>query len=112
MGPGLMDRPQPTRMAWREGAAEEAVDHTMRRWWRWGAWVPVALLVVATLVLWGINPQGHYNAPRVVLVLNLTTRAVAWLLVSYLMGRSLLAGGAPAPLFFSLGVTFWGAGGV
>ena len=66
--------------------------------------------MVATLFLWAVNPKGQYYLPQVVPALNLMTRAVAWVLVAYLMGRSFLASGAAVPLLFGLGVTFWGGG--
>jgi hypothetical protein len=113
MGSGLLERRQATARGWDgDGAAEGVVDQSMERWWRWGAWVPIALLVAVTVLLWAINPQGQYYPPKVVLVVNLATRAAAWLLVAYVMGRSVLVSGAPGPLFFGLGMTFWGAGGV
>src|SRR4051794_3938258 len=114
MGLGLFEQPHAAEAAWSDRVSNEKVllrGHG-RGWWHAAAWVPIALLIIATAWLWAINPIGNYNLPNLVFVLNIVTRASAWILVSYLMGRSFLASGAPGTLLFGIGVTYWGLGGV
>jgi hypothetical protein len=51
------------------------------------AWLPIPVLVVATLVVWQANLPGSHFAPRLVFALQFVFMTLASALVVYLISR-------------------------
>ena len=79
----------------------------MHRW----AWAPIPVLLLATLVFWGVDAPDAYEVPKLVMGLNFVTRTLACLWIMYLSGRSFLKTGEPGILLLGCGAAIWGISG-
>lgn len=75
------------------------------------AWLPVPLLLFATIILWIADSPAVYEPPRLVAILNLFFMLPAALLIAYQTGRGFLLRGNPRLLWFGCGMLFWGSAG-
>ena len=76
------------------------------------AWLPIAVLFGAMVVLWVAGPRTEYPSPALMMALNFLTRTVASLVVVALAGRSFLIRRTPGLLLLGSGVAIWGAAGL
>jgi PAS domain S-box-containing protein len=74
---------------------------------RW-AWVPIPLLVAASLLFLVTGPNGGHEAPRTLLALNFLFSTIASLFVADLVARAFMARGALGLLLLGCGAVAWG----
>jgi PAS domain S-box-containing protein len=74
------------------------------------AWIPLAILAAATLVLVPLDPDWAFNPPLLFAGLNLLFASAVPFAVAVLAGRAFLAGGSWAPLLLGAGMLAFGLG--
>ena len=74
----------------------------------WWSWVPLPLLALLLAATWIADLQSISEAPRLLLILNLTFSTLVALLVAAISGRSFLSRGETGPLLLGCGVLTWG----
>jgi len=72
------------------------------------AWLPVPLLLAATVVLWIADPQASFESRAVVLLMNVFFAGLVSLCIASLAGGGFLAAGDPGLLLFGSGALAWG----
>jgi len=71
-------------------------------------WLPIPLLLAATVVLWAADLRTVYESQRLLILLNFICSTLASALVAVLVGRSFLVSGEPGLLMMGCGVINWG----
>lgn len=72
------------------------------------AWLPVAVLLAASGLVWTSAPTFPHESQALLFVLNVPFMLLTGLLVVFLMGRSFRTTGDPGLLWLGGGVFFWG----
>jgi len=75
------------------------------------AWLPIPLLLAATLVLWRADLRVAHESPYLLVTLNFVFTTTVSLFIAYLIARSFLIRGTPGLLMLGCGVLFLGFAG-
>jgi two-component system CheB/CheR fusion protein len=75
-------------------------------------WLPIPILVAATVLLVALDPEEPHDYPRLLLVLNFAFLTLSSVLVADLVGRTFAIRAAPGLLFLQGGMIVWGTGGL
>ena len=74
------------------------------------AWIPLAVLAAAALMVVPLNPDWAFNPPLLFAGLNLLFASAVPFVVAFLAGRAFLAGGSWAALLLGAGMLAFGLG--